>query len=115
MDQDPHMEQQQQHSGLGIASFTISIVCAILLFLLFLIAGVMEASTPGGIDEESVEAVMLGLFIIFLLFLNLLAIGLGIGGLLQTERKKIFAILGSIFAALTTLLAVLLMIIGNAM
>src|SRR6218665_3861150 len=106
---------EQKHSGLGIASFIISIVTGILIFLLFIVAGVVESSTPGGINEESTEAIVLGLFIILMLFINLVAIGLGIGGLCQSERKKIFAILGTIFSSLTTLLAILLIIVGNSM
>ncbi|WP_447593413.1 hypothetical protein [Aquipseudomonas campi] len=106
---------EQKHSGLGIASFIISIVTGILIFLLFIVAGVIESSTPGGINEESTEAIVLGLFIILMLFINLVAIGLGIGGLCQSERKKIFAILGTIFSSLTTLLAILLIIVGNSM
>lgn len=104
-----------KHSGLGIASFAISIVSAVLIFILFVIAGAIEASTPGGIREESVEAVVIGLGIILMLFVNLVAIGLGIGGLCQSDRRKIFAILGTCFATLTTLLAVLLIIIGNSL
>lgn len=104
-----------KHSGLGIASFTISIISAVLIFILLVVAGVIEASNPGGIQEESMEAVTIGLGIILMLFANLVAIGLGIGGLCQSERRKIFAILGTTFSTLTTLLAVLLIIIGNSL
>ena len=54
------MERQGQ-SKLGIASLLISIITAIGLFILFLIAGVMEANTIGGLDEESAGAIILGL------------------------------------------------------
>ena len=53
------MELKQ--SGLGIASFILSILCGLLIFVMFIIAGVMEASSPGGIDERSAGAVVLGL------------------------------------------------------
>ena len=43
------MERQGQ-SKLGIASLLISIFTAIGLFLVFLVAGVMESNTYGGID-----------------------------------------------------------------
>ncbi|MEJ2497014.1 MAG: hypothetical protein P8Y43_05990 [Sulfurovaceae bacterium] len=96
---------EQKHSGIGIASFVISIVAGILIFIVLAIAGSIEASTPGGIDENSTEAVMIGLAIIGLLFLNVLSVGLGIGVLLQKERKKIFAIRRSImFKSAKTLL-----------
>ncbi|MGU5664526.1 hypothetical protein [Aeromonas sanarellii] len=48
--------EEKKHSGLGIASFITSIVSGLLIFLLIGVAGVMEASTPGGIDEESAGA-----------------------------------------------------------
>ena len=81
--------ENQKHSGLGIASFITSIVSGILIFLVIVIAGVMEASSPGGMDEESTSAVMVGLFLFAFLGAALIALGLGIAGLLQKERKKI--------------------------
>lgn len=105
--------EEQKHSGLGIASFVTSLVTAALIFLLFIIAGVMETTTPGGIDENSPAAIMVGLGILALLALDLLAIGLGIGGLVQNEHKKLFAGLGTGVSALTLLGTVLLMIVGS--
>jgi t-SNARE complex subunit (syntaxin) len=46
---------------------------------------------------------------------DVLAIGLGIGGVVQSNRKKIFAVLGIVFAAITIVLTVVLMVIGNLM
>ncbi len=107
--------EQQKHSGLGIASFITSIVSGILIFLVIVIAGVMEASTPGGIDEESAGAVMVGLFLFAFLGAALVALGLGIGGLLQKERKKIFAILGTVFSAVSFVGTIFIIILGLAM
>lgn len=104
---------EQKHSGIGIASFVISILAGILIFLVFAVAGSLEVSTPGGIDENSTEAIMIGLAIIGLLFFNVLAVGLGIGGLLQKERKKIFAILGTVFSSFLILSVIGLMILGT--
>ena len=80
------MERQGQ-SKLGIAALIISIFTAIGLFILFLIAGVMESNTNGGIDEESAGAIILGLFIFLFGGLDLLAIGLGIAGIFQKTRE----------------------------
>ncbi|NPU98397.1 MAG: hypothetical protein HPY51_14465 [Candidatus Omnitrophica bacterium] len=104
--------EDQKHSGLGVASFITSIVSGIFLFLLIVIAGVMEASTPGGIDEHS--AVMVGLFLFAFMGGALIALGLGIGGLLQKERKKIFAILGTVFSAVSLVGIIFLMMLGLA-
>lgn len=103
---------QEKHSGLGIASFTLSILGSLLMFLLFVIAGIMEAATPGGIDEESAEAIFVGLIMIATFFFNLIAIALGVTGLFQKQRKKLFAILGTALSGLTVVLASFLMLIG---
>lgn len=104
---------EKKHSGLGIASFIISIICGLAIFSLIVLAGVMDATTPGGIDENSAEAIILGLFLIAFLILDFIGIGLGIGGLCQKNRNKIFAVLGVIFTALTILLTLAIMIVGT--
>ena len=101
-----------KHSGLVIASFIISITSAIFIFLLIVIAGVMEASTPGGIDEESASAVIVGLFLFAFVGTALVSLGLGIAGLLQKDRKKILAILGTVFSAATVVGTALIIFIG---
>lgn len=105
----------EKHSGLGIASFISSIVAGILIFILIVIAGVMEVSTPGGVDEKSAEAVIVGLFIFAFLFLCLVALGLGIAGLIQKDRKKLFAVLGAIFSTVTLTGTISIILIGSAM
>ena len=108
----PYMESK--HSGVGIASFVISIAVAVLLLVTIVIAGVMEMTTPGGIDDESVGAILVGLTIMGLFGLDIVAFGLGIGRLLQKSRKRIFAVLGVIFSAGAVMLTVVLMVIGIA-
>jgi len=107
--------EEKKQSGLGIASFITSIVSGVLIFLLIGIAGVMETSTPGGMDEESAGAMMVGLFLLAFLGAALVALGLGIGGLNQKEGKKIFAMLGTVFAAVTIVVAIFVMMLGLAM
>jgi len=53
---------------------------------------------PGGIDETSKAVILMGLGIILALFILLISLGLGIGGLIQKERKKIFSVLGVVFS-----------------
>lgn len=107
--------EEEQHSGLGIASFIISIVSAIAIFILIVIAGAIEVSTPGGMDEESIGAVVLGLFLFAFFFVALVALGLGIGGLNQKNRKTIFAILGTVFSAITVLGTIVVIMLGLAL
>lgn len=107
--------EPKKHSGLGIASFITSIVSGISIFLLIVIAGVMEASTPEGIDAESVGAVVVGLFLFAFLGTTLVALGLGVGGLVQKDRNKTFAILGTVFSAVAFVGTIAIMLLGLAM
>lgn len=105
----------QKHSGLGIASFIVSTIIGVLMFFLIIIAGVMEVSTPGGIDESSSSAMIVGLLMIALMIVDVVAVGLGIAGLTQKDRKKIFSILGIVFGVATIVGTIFLSIIGNMM
>jgi len=104
--------EEQRHSGLGIASFITGITSAVLMFLLIVVAGALEASTPGGMNEESAAAVIVGLFLILFMLTSVLALGLGIAGLFQRERKKVFPILGTVFSSFTVLGTILLVMVG---
>jgi hypothetical protein len=44
---------------------------------------------------------------------DLVALGLGIGGLFQKDRKKIFPILGTIFSTLAIIGIVFVIVIGS--
>ena len=114
-DQIEQSNEEQKHSGIGIASFIISIVVGLLIFIVFIVAGVLAASTPGGIDEESALSIIIGLFIIAFILADLVALGLGIAGLVQKNRKKIFAVLGTIFSSVTIIGTVAIIIVGNMM
>ena len=93
---DPQWQKgvTQKQSGLGIASFVMAVLIGITAFALVVMAGVVEASTPGGMDEESPVAIIIGLGIFAVIGMSLLGIGLGIAGLLQPDRARIFSILG---------------------
>jgi hypothetical protein len=103
---------ERPHAGLGIASFILSIAAGIMLFVVFVVAGVMEASTQGGIDETSPIAVLIGLFMFALLGLEVIAFGLGIIGLCQRQRRKLFAILGMIFSGMALAVTAGLILVG---
>ena len=107
------MERQGQ-SKLGIAALLISIFTAIGLFIFFLIAGVMESNTYGGIDNESAWAIILGLFIFGFGFLDLLAIGLGIAGISKKTREPNTTIIGTIISSATLIITISLIGIGLA-
>jgi hypothetical protein len=103
-----------KHTGVGIASFIISVISGLMLIVLVIIAGVMEASSPDGLDEESTDAIIVGLGLIGFMFGALLGLVLGIVGVFQSRRKKIFAILGMLLGGLTFFGVLGLMVIGLA-
>ena len=104
-----------QHSGLGIASFIISIAAGIGMFILVAAAGIMETVMPGGVDEESAVAAVLGLLVIGSIMVQMGALALGISGLFQKDKYKVFAVLGVVFSSLSIFGIIGLIIIGIAM
>src|SRR5262249_35927115 len=91
---------QQKHSGLRIAPFFVRVGAGLVVLVLCTIAGVVEASTPAGMDENSPVAIALGAGLIAALVANLFGVGLGIGALFQRDRRKVFAVLGVVFGCL---------------
>ncbi|MBO1272981.1 hypothetical protein J3L11_15140 [Shewanella sp. 4t3-1-2LB] len=100
------------HSGLGISSFIVSLAAAILIFITLVIAGNLANTTPGGLDENSRTAMTIGFAIIGLVLLSLVALGLGIAGLFQKDRQKVFPILGTVFSSFTILGTIGLILLG---
>jgi hypothetical protein len=68
----------QKHSSMGIASFIISIAVGLLMLATLAVAGVAATTTPAGMDEKSTLAMGVGMVMLGLLFLSLVACGLGI-------------------------------------
>jgi hypothetical protein len=106
---------EPRHSGLGIASFVISILAGTSIFVGIVVVAVMEATTPGGVDENSAEVIVVGAILIAGVGVDLVALGLGIGGLCQRSRKKLFALLGTVFSCAIAVGTVVLIVVGNQM
>lgn len=104
---------EDKHSGPGIASFCLSIIVAVLTFALVCYAGYLEMSTPGGVDEKDPKVMLIGVVFLGLMFLDLIAGVLGLAGLFQPDRKKLFPILGLLGSVATVGGVVALVIIGN--
>ena len=73
------------------------------------------SATVTSLSQSSVGAAMVGFFLLAFLGVALVSLGLGIGGLLQKKRKKIFAILGTVFSSVSLVSTIFLMILGLAM
>src|SRR5207248_9225674 len=89
---------EKKHSGPGVASFVLSILIGLFIFALFIVAGLMAASSGRELRDDSTEAIVVGLGIIGLLMLDFVAFALGVAGLCHSNRQKIFAALGSLFS-----------------
>ena len=103
-----------QQSRLGIASFVISLVSIVAVVALLVTAGLMAERTPRGIDEESTAAIAIGLMMFVFLIASLVALGLGIRGLLRRDEWRIFAFLGTLFSAVTLIATIVIMLVGSA-
>jgi hypothetical protein len=103
------------HSGLGIASLVIAVLAGVGLLALFTIAGIMAEEAGGDLDENSPKVMLLGVFAIGGLGLALLGAALGLAGVLQKGRKKLFGTLGLVINALVLLGSLGLMCVGALM
>jgi len=111
-----------KHSGLGIASFVISLVCLLSIIFFVIVAvgsvvsladvyngGVLDSST---IMEKAPMLVVSSFIILATMFVNLVGLILGIIGLVMKNRKKVFAIIGTILNGLVVGGVLLLSVIG---
>jgi len=92
-----------RHSGLGIASLVIAIVAIVGGFatlVLCLLARYLQMSTPGGLLPQAPEAIIVGLGLMCSAGGLLVGLILGIVGLVQSGRRKVCAVLGTVFNAL---------------
>src|SRR3954454_509230 len=96
-------EAEEPHSGPGVASFVISILAGFAIIGVFAFGAVYAANNPGEIDEDHPppEVVLIGACFLAGLVMDLAALVLGVIGVAQSNRKKIFAILGLVFSGLT--------------
>lgn len=98
-----------KHSALGISSFVIGILQSLLTFSIIFIAGLTYNNQP---ENQGVIFTIVGLLIFGGIFIHLIGTGLGIAGLVQKNRKKIFSILGLIFNISCILIVLLLILVG---
>ena len=104
---------KRRHSGLGIASCIAGIAIGFVMLGLFLSAhAVRETAAKPGVETTPI-AYFVALSVVAAFVLNLVAIGLGIAGLLQKDRKRVFAILGTITSLLALVGAIAILIIAN--
>lgn len=107
-------EPSLTHCGIGIAAFILSIISLGAIVVLIGIAGYMAATTPGGMDEQAPEVILLGLGVMFLGLVVFVSMVLSIVSLVRKDRKKLFGVLGLVFSAFTVLAVGGIMALGFA-
>lgn len=98
--------------GLGVSSLVIGVIVLVGEFAAVVAAGVM-AMQPGGVDEESPQAVILGLAMMVGLMLAIVGLVLGIVGAASATQHKVFSIIGLLINGLVLLGVVGLLILGS--
>jgi hypothetical protein len=105
----------RRHSPIGVVSFVLAVMAGLGLVGLVVFATVMTVrNSMTAVDEESTEAMAMGLVFLLSVFGSFVGLGLGIGGLFQSDRKRLFAILGTGLNGLVLLGVATLLVLGIA-
>ena len=104
------VQTKSRHSGYGIASFILFIAVFLALIILYTVLVVTHASDPQLLEQESIGVAVVGFVIMGSSLFVLVGIGLGIAGIFQKEKRKVFSVLGLVFNFLILLWLVFSMI-----
>lgn len=100
-------------AGLGIASFVLSLGAGLLMVVLIVLVGFADFSSVGGLDEGAPATLLLGLGIFGAGLAEILALALGVAGVLQHDRRTLLAKLGMLMAASTLVGTAALVVVGT--
>jgi hypothetical protein len=103
---------RMKSSGLGIASFVVSLLAGFIIFSIVIYGIVMEIRTPGWIDEDTPDEMFLALLVLGSLLVSCVGLVLGITGFVQVGRSKVFPMLGVGFNAMIILGIIGLIVLG---
>jgi hypothetical protein len=112
----------RKHSGPGIASFILAMVMG-LLYVGMIVAAIAvvvphvqanQSLTPQDFQKLGLQSplIMIGMGMLAAIVGNIIGLVLGIIGLLQKERKKGFAIAGTVMNGLAVLVLLLLVLVS---
>src|SRR5438046_2246581 len=82
------------HSGVGVASFIMALASSLVLLFMIVLAVILKVADRDLFNFSSTEDLVVGGGLCVGGLLLLTSAGLGLGGLAQDRRKKIFPILG---------------------
>jgi hypothetical protein len=110
----PRRRRRRPHSGMGIASCFLAVAAGAILFFTFVFAAIVEAR-HGELAEDDPRTTAAGCFFLLAGGLGFVGVILGIVGVCEARRKRLFAGLGLGFNACIVLGVVTLGIIGLLM
>lgn len=100
----------KENSGVGIASFVISLVSILLIIICFSLSNSNSSTITEVINSPA--DILLGLAFIGIFMLNVCGFGLGIAGLFFKKKKKTLSIWGIVLNLLLIMIFILILIIG---
>ncbi|MDR2635972.1 MAG: hypothetical protein LBC08_03985 [Campylobacteraceae bacterium] len=100
--------EEKKHSGLGIASFTLSVIDMFCIFILLIVASTVDIDT----DRNSIALITIGTLYYVFVLVSIVGIGLGISGLFSKDRKQVFSILGLVLSVAVLLVSIAIFVIG---
>jgi hypothetical protein len=121
--------RENRHSRMGIASFVISILVVVVILALVVGAPLLISSSEGfdpqtfdPADPQSIDLSnptiialqVIGLGFIVGVLLSFVGLGLGIAGVIQRRRKRLFAVIGAVLNGLVVLGVVFLILLTVA-
>ena len=105
-------QQELPHAGFGVASFILACISLVGMFAAFAAAGYLATSNLELVPQSAGIMMAVGLAIIGFGLLLVISAVLAIVGLMQSNRKKVFAILALAISGLAIAAVVALMTIG---
>lgn len=121
--------RENRHSRMGIASFVLAILVVVATLALVVGAPLLLSSTdaldPQSFDPANPQSIdlsnpaiialqVIGLAFIVSVLLSFVGFGLGIAGLIQRRRKRIFAVIGAVLNGLVIAGVVVLILLAVA-
>ena len=100
------------YSGIGLASLLLALLAGLGIFGAIGYAVYFQVKTGRAVSTESGQMIAIGLSVIGCMLVGVVGLVLGIVGLFQADRKKLLAVLGTVFNFLVFLMFGVLYAVG---
>ena len=117
--------RESRNSKLGVTSLVIAILATVGIVALFVIAALIGASALGGSDPQNLDPqsiqnspafagfALVGIGFLVCIIMYFVGLVLGLVGIFQRRRKRLFAVLGTVANGLDVLVVVSLLVLGS--